>query len=124
MWNRCQRGRRKPIKPAKQPARLHRRKIALLRDLIQPRPRVGQPFKLDFGDRPLRRNVGMQQREIMTKLAPGRRAIAWLMIKQPERSLETGTIVLSGTRMWKVVTYRCTGCGYLESFARDELQGE
>ena len=43
---------------------------------------------------------------------------------QPERSLETGTVDLSGTRMWHVVTYRCTGCGYLESYARDELQGD
>src|SRR5215216_2526677 len=43
---------------------------------------------------------------------------------RPERSLETGAVVLSGTRMWQVVTYRCTGCGYLESFARDELRGE
>ena len=41
----------------------------------------------------------------------------------PERSPETGWVVLSGTRMWQVVTYRCTGCGYLESFARDELPG-
>jgi len=43
---------------------------------------------------------------------------------QPERSLETGMFVLSGTRMWRVVTFRCIGCGYLESFARDELRGE
>jgi hypothetical protein len=43
---------------------------------------------------------------------------------QPERSSENGTVVLAGTRMWQVVTYRCTGCGYLESFARDELQAE
>ncbi len=43
---------------------------------------------------------------------------------QPERSLETGSVVLSGAQMWQVVTYRCTGCGYLESFARDQLRGE
>jgi hypothetical protein len=41
---------------------------------------------------------------------------------QPERSMETGTVVLSGTRMWHVETYRCSGCGYLESYARDELR--
>src|SRR4051812_28217766 len=38
---------------------------------------------------------------------------------QPERSQETGSVVLAGTRMWQVMTYRCTGCGYLESFARE-----
>jgi hypothetical protein len=42
----------------------------------------------------------------------------------PERSPETGTVILSGTRMWRVVTYRCAGCGYLESYARDQLPGE
>jgi hypothetical protein len=44
------------------------------------------------------------------------------VLGQPERSLETGRVVLTGTRMWHVVTYRCTACGYLESYARDELQ--
>lgn len=42
----------------------------------------------------------------------------------PERSLEDGTVVLSGAQMWQVVTYRCIGCGYLESFARDKLPGD
>src|SRR3954471_16782098 len=47
----------------------------------------------------------------------------WVM-GQPERNLETGVVVLTGTRMWQVITYRCIGCGYLESYARDELRGE
>jgi hypothetical protein len=44
------------------------------------------------------------------------------VLGQPERSSQTGAVILSGTRMWRVVTYRCIGCGYLESYARDELQ--
>jgi hypothetical protein len=40
---------------------------------------------------------------------------------EAERNAQTGAIELGGSRMWRVVTYRCSNCGYLESYARDEI---
>ena len=36
---------------------------------------------------------------------------------QPEKSFWTG-IKTSGKELIRITTYRCTGCGYLESYAR------
>ena len=41
-----------------------------------------------------------------------------------ERNAQTGAIELAGSRMWRVVTYRCSSCSYLESYARDEIVSE
>jgi hypothetical protein len=40
---------------------------------------------------------------------------AWVTGK-PQKSLLTG-VTLKGKRVFDVETYRCTGCGYLESYA-------
>jgi hypothetical protein len=37
------------------------------------------------------------------------------------RNSATGAVELRGSRMWQVVTYRCPGCGYLESYTQDEI---
>lgn len=41
-----------------------------------------------------------------------------------ERNAQTGAVELGGSRMWRVVTYRCSSCGYLESYARDQIRSE
>jgi hypothetical protein len=42
----------------------------------------------------------------------------------PERSPTTSAIELAGRQMWQVATYRCSNCGYLESYAQEELSSE
>ena len=41
----------------------------------------------------------------------------------PMRDPATGELDLGGAHMWQVVTLRCTGCGYLESYAADPVGG-
>jgi predicted RNA-binding Zn-ribbon protein involved in translation (DUF1610 family) len=39
----------------------------------------------------------------------------------PERSPSNGAIELADSQMWRIATYRCRNCGYLESYATDEI---
>lgn len=41
---------------------------------------------------------------------------------EPQRQDVTGEVILVGANMWRVATYRCIGCGYLESYAIDQLK--
>ena len=40
---------------------------------------------------------------------------------EPERDRD-GTVMLEGSSMWRVVTYCCANCGYLESYATMPLR--
>jgi Double zinc ribbon len=41
---------------------------------------------------------------------------------EPQRDNRAGAVLLGGADMWEVVTFRCMGCGYLESYAVDKLE--
>jgi hypothetical protein len=43
---------------------------------------------------------------------------------EAKRDPLTGELELGGSRMWRVATYRCSACAYLESYARDEITVE
>ena len=43
---------------------------------------------------------------------------------RPKRSIWMGDVSTREARMLRIWTYRCVQCGYLESYAPDEEQGE